>query len=164
MSGLPRSMKRKQPSQTTLNRIRTQPSVPARSREAVSVFKMPDMQTSQRCRPKRKDLVRPLDAWKPQRKSLAKKQTRLNGYQGNFVREKRVEKTAQAAKIDETPSHALVYDVVHHFRAYRISSRVVRREVVRINLLRWRKDRGTGQVRASQALTEDKYHVVSVHT
>lgn len=50
-------------------KMKTQPSVPARSREAVSVFKMPDMQTSQRCRPKGKDLDWPLDASKPQKKN-----------------------------------------------------------------------------------------------
>jgi hypothetical protein len=89
-----------------------------------------------------------------------------SGYQGNFVPEKRREKEKKQtlAKVDQTPSHALVYDVgvVHHFREYRIFRLVScsSRLVVRINLLRRGKIRGDWPgPRFPGNVTEDKYHV-----
>jgi hypothetical protein len=68
------------------------------------------MQTSQRCKQRKKGLVRPLYA-KPKeskKQTLAKTTDRtINGYPRKIVREKGVIQKA-IAQVDETPSHAVV--------------------------------------------------------
>lgn len=95
-----------------------------RSREAVSVFKMPDMQTSQRCKHREKTRPGHGDAkttkeMEGNRRSLKKHRTRLNGYPRKFVR---VKKVAKSMKLHPM----LRYDVgVYITHAHRIASRIV---------------------------------------